>query len=294
MYDWANSVYNLVITTTFFPIYFTSVAKDNPGTDKVTFLGRTFINSSLYDYCLAVAYLLIALSYPVLTSIADTRGNKKSFMQFFCYMGAIGCSALFFFTDVSRLGLGIAAFMLASMGYVGSLVFYNAYLPEIAAPADRDRISARGFSFGYIGSVIMQLIGFALVVTMKDAGFATQLTFLGVGLWWVGFAQITFARLPKTVKEKKAQTVNVFKKRLHRSKGGVQRSEAVTSPKTVSPGIFLLQYGCTNGDAGRHLVWHQTVGAAGHQINHYNSIDSVGSGARGYPDEPSVRKNGKY
>jgi MFS transporter, UMF1 family len=211
MYDWANSVYNLVITTTFFPIYFTSVAKNFNGTDKVDFLGRTFVNSSLYDYSLAVAYLLIALSYPVLTSIADTRGNKKSFMRFFCYMGAIGCSALFLFSDVSRLGLGIAAFMLASMGYVGSLVFYNAYLPEIAALEDRDRVSARGFSFGYIGSVIMQLIGFALVMTMKDQGYATRLTFLLVGLWWIGFAQITFSRLPKTIKEKQAQTVNVFK-----------------------------------------------------------------------------------
>ncbi len=210
MYDWSNSVYNLVITTTFFPIYFTAVAKTN-GTDKVDFLGRTFVNSSLYDYCLAAAYLLIAISYPILTSIADTRGNKKNFMQFFCYMGAIGCSALYFFKGLPTLGLGIASFMLASMGYVGSLVFYNAYLPEIAAPEDRDRISARGFSFGYIGSVLMQLLGFALVTLMDDKGEATRITFLLVGIWWIGFAQITFARLPKNLKEKQAQTVNVFK-----------------------------------------------------------------------------------
>ena len=91
MYDWANSVYNLVITTTFFPIYFTAIARDEKHSDTVTFLGKKFINSSLYDYCLAVAYLLIAISYPILTSIADTRGNKKSFMQFFCYLGGAGC-----------------------------------------------------------------------------------------------------------------------------------------------------------------------------------------------------------
>ena len=103
MYDWANSVYNLVITTTFFPIYFASIAKDNKGSDIVTFLGRKFVNSSLYDYSIATAYLLIALSYPILTSIADTRGNKKNFMRFFCYMGGFGCMTLFFFNDVDHI-----------------------------------------------------------------------------------------------------------------------------------------------------------------------------------------------
>lgn len=204
MYDWANSVYNLVITTTFFPIYFLAVTGSNSGDHKVSFLGRQFVNSSLYDYVLAVAYLFVAILYPILTSIADTRGNKKNFMRFFCYMGALGSAVLFFFTS-DTLGLGVAAFMLAAMGYVGSLVFYNAYLPEIAAPADRDRISARGFSFGYVGSVIMQLVGFLLIVLMTDKGMATRLTFLLVGIWWFGFAQITFARLPKPVQTDKVQ-----------------------------------------------------------------------------------------
>ena len=108
MYDWANSVYNLVITTTFFPIYFIAVTK-NGDSDIVNFLGRDFVNSSLYDYTLAAAYLLIALSYPILTSIADTRGNKKNFMRFFCYMGAIGSSMLFFFDKTNLL----SAFLLS-------------------------------------------------------------------------------------------------------------------------------------------------------------------------------------
>lgn len=195
MYDWANSVYNLVITTTFFPIYFISVTRTG-NSDRVHFLGRDFVNSSLYDYTLATAYLIIALSYPILTSIADTRGNKKNFMRFFCYMGATG-SALLFFFDSSNLWLGICAFMMAAMGFVGSLVFYNAYLPEIAAPEDQDRVSAKGFSFGYIGSVLMQVVGFVLVIMMKGhEGRASQITFLLVGIWWAGFAQITFARLP--------------------------------------------------------------------------------------------------
>ncbi|MEO5888711.1 MAG: MFS transporter [Ferruginibacter sp.] len=212
MYDWANSVYNLVITTTFFPIYFAAVARDEKQHDTVTFLGKKFINASLYDYCLAVAYLLIALSYPILTSIADTRGNKKNFMKFFCYLGATGCLLLFFFKDAEHLWLGILAFIMAAMGYVGSLVFYNAYLPEIAAEKDQDRISARGFSFGYIGSVIMQLIGFALVVMMpEDTGQATRITFLLVGIWWVGFAQVTFARLPQSKAPVGKNKGNIFK-----------------------------------------------------------------------------------
>ncbi len=209
MYDWANSVYNLVITTTFFPIYFIAVTKSENGSDKVKFLGREFVNSSLYDYILATAYLLIALSYPILTSIADTRGNKKNFMRFFCYMGALGCSLLFFF-DKNNIGFGVVCFMMAAMGYVGSLVFYNAYLPEIAAPADRDRISAKGFAFGYTGSVLMQIIGFALIMVMKgQEGKATQITFLLVGIWWVSFAQITFSRLPKPEK-REFKKGNVF------------------------------------------------------------------------------------
>ncbi|WP_153797213.1 MFS transporter [Foetidibacter luteolus] len=206
MYDWANSVYNLVITTTFFPIYFTASTKDAFGGDNIPFLGRTFVNSSLYDYTLSVAYLLVALSYPILTSIADTRGNKKSFMQFFCYFGAVGCSLIYFF-EGPNLWMGILSFMMAAMGYVGSLVFYNAYLPEIAAPEDRDRVSAKGYSYGYIGSVLMQVIGFALVVIFADHPTISgpRITFLLVGIWWIGFAQITFARLPKTTKVEKAK-----------------------------------------------------------------------------------------
>lgn len=210
MFDWANSVYNLVITATFFPIYFESVTKGADGGETIEFLGMRFINSSLYDYALSFAYFIIALSYPILTSIADTRGNKKNFMRFFCYMGVIGCSSLFFFKGTQNLWLGILGLICGAMGYVGSLVFYNAYLPEIAAPEDRDRVSARGFAFGYTGSVILQLIGFALVLTMPNKGEATRITFLLVGVWWFSFAQITFAGLPKSdkVPTKKG---NVFK-----------------------------------------------------------------------------------
>lgn len=212
MYDWANSVYNLVITTTFFPIYFTAATRHYFKSETIPFLGHSFVNSSLYSYSLAAAYLIISLFYPILTSIADTRGNKKSFMQFFCYMGALGCSLLYFF-DGSNLGLGIGCFILASMGFVGSLVFYNAYLPEIAAPEDQDRVSAKGYAYGYIGSVILQIIGFVLVLMLqKDPFLGPRLTFLLVGIWWAGFAQLTFAVLPKPRRTVgAAPAVNVIK-----------------------------------------------------------------------------------
>ncbi|MCU0388645.1 MAG: MFS transporter [Chitinophagaceae bacterium] len=211
MYDWANSVYNLVITTTFFPIYFLAVTNkpEWQNGDAVPFLGMKFINSSLYDYSISFAYFIIALSYPILTSIADTRGNKKNFLRFFCYMGAFGCSMLFFFNG-NDLWVGVLGLILGAMGYAGGLVFYNAYLPEIAAPEDRDRISAKGFSMGYVGSVILQLIGFGLVLAMpEDAGTASRITFLLVGIWWVSFAQITFRGLPR-FNRKEAKNVNVF------------------------------------------------------------------------------------
>jgi len=198
MYDWANSVYNLVITTTFFPIYFLAVTKSAFGEDTVPFMGRTFKNSSLYDFTLGFAYLSIALLLPILSSIADSRGNKKKFMQFFCYLGGLACIGLFWFEGTNLLW-GLTCFVMAVVGYSGSLVFYNSYLPEIAAMEDRDKVSARGFMMGYIGSVILQLIGFGLVVYFQAKGNNTLgplITFLLVGIWWIGFAQIPFAYLP--------------------------------------------------------------------------------------------------
>ncbi len=214
MYDWANSVYNLVITTTFFPIYFSAVTKSAYGEANVPFLGRTFKNSALYDYSLAFAYLLIVILLPVLSSIADSRGNKKSFMRTFCYLGALSCGALFFFRGSQpNVLFGIGCFVLAAIGFVGSLVFYNSYLPEIAAPEDRDRISAKGFMMGYIGSVILQLIGFGLVVYFESQGDKSsgpRYTFLLVGLWWLGFAQIPFAVLPDNKPSVLKKSANVF------------------------------------------------------------------------------------
>jgi UMF1 family MFS transporter len=209
MYDWANSVYNLVITTTFFPIYFTSATKAHFNSDRIPFFGKYFINSALYDYGMAAAFLIAAIASPFLSSIADTRGNKKRYLMLFTWLGGISCSALYLFNG-GNVEYGVIFFILATLGYCGGLVFYNSYLPEIAAVEDRDRVSAKGFALGYTGSVLLQLIGFALVALKPfdiTEGQAVLITFLLVGVWWIGFAQITFARLPAskgTIDEHKA------------------------------------------------------------------------------------------
>jgi UMF1 family MFS transporter len=150
---------------------------------------------------LAIAFLVVAIMSPLLSSIADYRGNKKSFLRFFMTMGSIACSALFFF-DASNLGFGLICMIIACIGYWASLVFYNSFLPEIAAPADRDHVSAKGFVYGYTGSVILQVICFVFV--MKNdlfgitKGFASQLSFLLVGIWWFSFASFSLTRLPNS------------------------------------------------------------------------------------------------
>lgn len=196
MYDWANSVYNLVITSTIFPAYYESITKQN-GDDTVLFFGRKFVNTALYNYAIAFAILVVAILIPILSSIADYKGNKKNFMRFFCSIGSIACTCMFFFTGKDSIGIGISCVIIACIGFWSSLVFYNSYLPEIAAEKDRDMVSAKGFTMGYIGSVLLQIICLVLVFTMKDGAMAARLSFVLVGLWWIGWAQVPFNRLPK-------------------------------------------------------------------------------------------------
>ncbi|MEO6732517.1 MAG: MFS transporter [Ferruginibacter sp.] len=217
MYDWSNSVYNLVITTTFFPAYYAAITGVKNFPDGINFLGRHFVNTELKDYVLAFGFLVIAFVSPILSSIADYKGNKKNFMRFFCYMGAISCSLMFFF-DKDHITLGLMCFMFAGIGFYGSQVFYNSYLPEIAAEKDRDRISAKGYSLGYIGSVLMQMIGFGLVIAMPDNPLPLKLTFLLVGIWWVCFAQITFNALPISPKSERKTKKHVLVNGFHELK----------------------------------------------------------------------------
>ena len=217
MYDWANSVYNLVITTTFFPAYYAIVTSLENYPNGIPFLGRHFINTELKEYVLAFGFLVVAIISPILSSIADYKGNKKNFMKFFCYLGAASCSLLFFFHK-DNMFFGLLCFMLAGIGFYGSQVFYNSYLPEIAAEKDMDRISAKGYTMGYIGSVIMQMIGFGLVMLMPNDTMPLKITFLLVGIWWIAFAQITFRALPIASKSVRAARKHVLVNGFHELK----------------------------------------------------------------------------
>ena len=207
MYDWANSVYSLTITTAIFPIYFIKVTTDGDS-DIVRFLGMEFRNSALYSYSISFAFLCVAILSPLLSGIADASGTKKGFMKFFAWMGGVSCMSMFFF-DASTLWIGVLSFVLASIGYAGSIVFYNSYLPQIAHPEDQDRISARGFAMGYIGSSILLI--FNLVMIMQPGWFGmaegttlpSRISFLIVGLWWIGFSAYSFYHLPANVYGKK-------------------------------------------------------------------------------------------
>ena len=199
-FDWANSAYNLVITSTIFPAYYVAITANSATNDRVSFFGWSFTNTALSNYALSFAYLVMVLVLPILSSVADYRGNKKIFMQFFTYMGGLACMGLYFF-KLDTLELGMICFVIAAMGYIGGVLFNNSYLPEIASPEEQDRVSAKGYAYGYIGSVILQVICFVFVLKpelfgITDPSFPPRLSFLLVGVWWIAFAQITFRKLP--------------------------------------------------------------------------------------------------
>ncbi|MAE84876.1 MAG: MFS transporter [Flammeovirgaceae bacterium] len=207
MYDWANSVYNLVINTSIFPIYYTAVTANEANDDKVVFFGYEVINSVLYSYAISISYLLSAMMLPLLSGIADYTGKKKKYLKIFTTLGSIACMSMFFFTS-DTLEWGIICVVLASLGYSSGLVFYDAYLPEIAPAHMTDRISGRGYSFGYAGSAILLIISLMLIMKFEwfgfpDSGTATRTVFLLVGVWWIGFAQIPFKNLPSNVFNRK-------------------------------------------------------------------------------------------
>jgi UMF1 family MFS transporter len=204
MYDWANSAYSLVITSTIFPVYYANVTKGAGGSDIVRFFGYPIVNSVLYSYSISAAFLLIAMCTPLLSGIADYGGRRKYFMRFFTYMGGLACIALFFYTG-QRVEFGIMVSMVACIGFSGGLVFYNAYLPVIASPERYDMVSARGYSLGYIGSVVLLLFILLMVsrpelFMLSDSGMAARISFVIVGVWWMGFAQIPFHYLPPDVR----------------------------------------------------------------------------------------------
>ena len=204
-YDWANSVYPLVISTAIFPIYYSTMSSSFANSEgDISFLGMSWNPTTLYDYTLSISFLIVAFCSPILSAIADYTGNKLKFLRAFCLLGALSVMALFFFKGESTLWVALTFTVLASIGFWGSLVFYNAYLPEVAYPEQQDEVSAKGFMYGYAGSVILLI--FSLVLIQKpdwfgitDPTFAPRITFVLVGIWWLGFAQFTYKRLPNNI-----------------------------------------------------------------------------------------------
>lgn len=251
MYDWANSTYNLVITSTIFPAYYVAITtSSNPNElSYVDFFGIKVINTALQNYALAFVFLIVAIASPIMSSIADYRGNKKAFMRAFTLMGSMSCAALFFFTP-DRIEYGIICFSLAALGFWNSWVFYNSYLPDIAAPEERDRLSARGFAMGYIGSVILQLICFAIILQPALFGLDTtdktlgpRISFLLVGCWWLGFAQISFKHLPNNTEINKKLKKHLLVNGFHELKLVWNQAKQIPALKRFLGTFFLLSVG---------------------------------------------------
>ena len=257
MYDWANSVYNLVISSAIFPIFYEGITSnvDSPFVTETVINGNTqylvqafgseWINTSLINYISAIGFLIVAFMSPILSGIADYVGRKKLFMRIFAYLGSFSCMGLYFFS-LESIELGFLFFILALIGFWGSLVFYNAYLPEIAHKKDHDKISAGGFSMGYIGSVLLLVVCLLLVMNNEAIGItkgdASRIGFLLTGVWWFGFSHVFFARI-KESKEK-------FKVSKHILGNGFKEIRSVyrefmqdKNLKTFLPAFFMISTG---------------------------------------------------
>ncbi|MFN8356321.1 MAG: MFS transporter [Spirosomataceae bacterium] len=230
MYDWANSVHALVIVSGIFPVYFeeTAVSFVKNGEKYVEFLGITLKNSALFTLSVSIAFVIIAVGSPLFSAMADFSGKKKLFMKFFCYLGSICCLGLYFF-DKDTITFSTFLFILSLVGWGGSIVFYNSFLPEIVTEDRFDSVSARGFSMGYIGSVILMVFNLTMLLKPEwyggiSSANACKVSFLSVGVWWAGFAQYPFAYLPDNTFDKKPEGSWIFngfkelKKVLHQLK----------------------------------------------------------------------------
>ena len=205
-YDWANSVYPLVISSSVFPIYYGALFVDSLYIDV---FGFNFKNTALISFLTAFAFVILSFITPLLSGIADYMGNKKTFLKFFCYLGSLSCIGLYWF-DLENIYLGLFFYFLALISFWASLVFYNSYLPDIAYKEQQDYVSAKGYSLGYIGSVILLIFNLAMVMSPDSFGIsgdnpeliAMKYSFVSVGIWWIVFSQYTFYHLPITTEKK--------------------------------------------------------------------------------------------
>jgi len=269
-YDWANSVYSLVISTAVFPLFYSAITEGK----TVIFLGMKWDHAdTLYSYALSFSFLVVAFMSPILSAIADYTGNKLKFMKFFCWLGALSVMSMYFFEDLNTAWIGIVCTILASIGFWSSIVFYNSYLPEVAHPEQQDAISAKGFIYGYIGSIILLIFCLAMILAPNTFGFdlsisdtvlangseaeinnalenaknaaslkAMRISFVMVGFWWIGFAQITFKKLPNNSFNRKPQKDFIWKGFKELKKVWIELKEYPTL-KNFLIAFFLLSVG---------------------------------------------------
>ena len=269
-YDWANSVYSLVISTAVFPLFYSAITEGK----TVVFLGMKWDHAdTLYSYALSFSFLVVAFMSPILSAIADYTGNKLKFMKFFCWLGALSVMFMYFFEGLNTAWIGIVCTILASIGFWSSIVFYNSYLPEVAHPEQQDAISAKGFIYGYIGSIILLIFCLAMILAPNTFGFdlsisdtilangseaeinnalenaknaaslkAMRISFVMVGLWWIGFAQITFKKLPNNSFNRKPEKDFIWKGFKELKKVWIELKEYPTL-KNFLIAFFLLSVG---------------------------------------------------
>ena len=269
-YDWANSVYSLVISTAVFPLFYSAITEGK----TVVFLGMKWdYADTLYSYALSFSFLVVAFMSPILSAIADYTGNKLKFMKFFCWLGGLSVMSMYFFEDLNTAWIGIVCTILASIGFWSSIVFYNSYLPEVAHPEQQDAISAKGFIYGYIGSIILLIFCLAMILAPNTFGFdlsisdtvlangskaeinnalenaknaaslkAMRISFVMVGFWWIGFAQITFKKLPNNSFNKKPEKDFIWNGFKELKKVWVELKEYPTL-KNFLIAFFLLSVG---------------------------------------------------
>ncbi len=247
MYDWANSAYNLVITSTIFPAYYTAITTTKENGDMVNFFGLKVVNTALSNFALSIAYLIMAFSLPFISSYADVQGRKKPIMMIFTYLGALACMGLFFF-KLETLELGIILFALAAMGYIGGVLFNNSYLPEIATVDQQDRVSAQGFAYGYVGCVTLQLICLVFVLKpdwfgITDPSFGARFSFFLVGLWWAGFATIPFKALPNNQKSDIRASKKLFRTVILEFKIVFRKIKKIQAIRRFLPAYFFYAAG---------------------------------------------------
>lgn len=199
IYDWANSVYSLVISSAIFPIYYSTYIFFD--IQSITIFNYDINKDTLISLLSGLCFILIACISPILSGIADYIGNKKVFMKFFVYLGSISCMGLYFF-ELEIIEIGLALYFLALLGFWGSLVYYNSYLTDITFPDQTNIVSAKGYTMGYIGSVILLLVNLIMIYFYESFGFnsdkeAMKASFALVGLWWLVFSQYSFYYLPR-------------------------------------------------------------------------------------------------